>query len=82
MEKIEDNDFVSAEPSAKLKPLPRGERRCHKLCLNCWCYSMNWGEDVEKEMNEMAPGEECSNSEDIMKTVECFCYQPIRGKKK
>ena len=40
-------------------------------CPNCASYEANWTEDIVEEMNEVAPGEVCSQCLDVWKTDKC-----------
>ena len=48
--------------------------RINDQCQTCACYYTNWGTDVEKEMEEMAPGEECSQGQNTLENDRCPGY--------
>ncbi len=43
-------------------------------CFDCECFYSNWDEEVQKTMDEQAPGEECSQSQDTLAPSPC----PVR----
>lgn len=45
--------------------------RLQTQCRNCAAYYRNWTDNVEEEMNELAPGEDCSQGQPTWKTSKC-----------
>lgn len=49
----------------------KGEMRINCQCLNCAAYWANWTKEVFEEMQEIAPGEECSQGMPVWVREEC-----------
>jgi hypothetical protein len=45
--------------------------RIESQCQNCASYYVNWTPEVEREMEEAAPGEECSQGQMTWKETKC-----------
>ena len=48
------------------------------ICLDCACFYSNLDDEIKKEMDESAPGEECTAGflpDDELK--KCPAYQPL-----
>ena len=51
------------------------ENRENTICPHCECYFTNLDAEQQKDMDEKAPGESCTNGMDVSEVKACPCFR-------